>query len=289
MYSYPGEKPVVINAFSSPLIIQWRASLLCRPSLAAMILGFMGGLFVSAGAPTFAQSQGSRDRAPGDATTDSGLVADPEEQAIESDHRGRSVVGAILSNIRARLERQERPLGSRSWLCPYSPGLLGETDQIWTDSPVFLWQSEAATIAVLPYDGDEALWSAPLLEDQSSIAYAGERPLEAGQVYRWQLSHPDRSLFEATFSIMPAPERMEIQAQLEQLDSQSTDASDRERAVARADFFSERRLWSDALQELQTVRQADEEIDTFATGLTGYICNLPELDATASATEDDEE
>ncbi len=50
-----------------------------------------------------------------------------------------SIFEAIWKLLRAKTE-QEPALSSRSNICEVTPGLLGETNLIYSDRPLFLWQ-----------------------------------------------------------------------------------------------------------------------------------------------------
>ena len=202
---------------------------------------------------------------------------------LEPDTRDQgSVVNGILSALRARFERRERPLGSRSWLCPYSPGLLGDTDMIWSNRPVFLWQASASNLVLYDYDSGELLWETDLDEGQSAITYDSSlQTLQPGLVYHWQLTQEDRATFQGTFEIMAGQQRADLEADLAQLDASLGDANASERAAARANFFGDRGLWSDSLQELHAVRGLDVEVDSFAMQLASYVCNAENPEAVA--------
>ncbi|MEM9569186.1 MAG: hypothetical protein AAF974_12865 [Cyanobacteria bacterium P01_E01_bin.34] len=207
-----------------------------------------------------------------DSSADADTDAPPERQ---------SSVGAALQTIREQLQRQERPLGSRGSQCPYSPGLVGANDTIWSDRPVFLWRSTGQTLSVYDYETDELLWQQQVEAGTEAVTYGGA-PLQAGGLYRWVLMHPQTSDFTATFLVMEATEREALSAELSQAQERWTAANlpATEQALERAMFFSDRRLWSDALQELHAVRDSDEVDDTIHE-ISIYLCGTLESDIQA--------
>ncbi len=207
--------------------------------------------------------------------------SDTEPDVSPTSPEQQSSLGAALQTIREQLQRQERPLGSRGSQCPYSPGLVGANDTIWSDRPVFLWRSTGQTLTVYDYETDELLWQQQVEAGTEAVAYDGD-PLQPGGLYRWVLMHPQTSDFNATFLVMEAAEREALSAELSQAQERWTAAnmSPTEQALERAMFFSDRRLWSDALQELHAVRDSAEVGDTIHE-ISVYLCGALESDIQA--------
>ena len=262
---------------------QFSPTLPAIPRVLVTIALLGSGVFLADIVPASAQVGSDRESAVG-VGTGAEMPSDtsPESSSSSSPSRGSRLAG-ILNGLRARFERQEQRLGSRAGLCPYTPGLLGDTDSIYSDIPVFLWQGSATHIAVFNYDSFELVWEASLDDEQSSVVYGGSTPLEHGQKYYWQLTHPELSLFPKTFAILPAEERAEIDLELEQQESALATASTSERAVIRAEVFGDRNLWSDVLQELHSLRADNREIATFAAELEAHISSTPNDATTESA------
>lgn len=192
-----------------------------------------------------------------------------------------SSLGAALRTLREQLERRERPLGSRGAQCPYSPGLVGANDTIWSDRPVFLWRSTGQTLSLYDYDTDELLWQQQVEAGTEAVVYDGT-PLQAGGLYRWVLMHPETSDFNATFVVMEEQERDMLAAELRQEEAQWAAAglTVQQQAVERAMFFGDRRLWSDALQEIHTIR-GSAEVDDMIREMSIYLCGTLESDIQA--------
>ncbi|MGK7907701.1 MAG: hypothetical protein AB4040_10810 [Synechococcus sp.] len=195
----------------------------------------------------------------------------------------RSSLSSALNTLRQKLERQEPPLGSRGAQCAYSPGLVGENDTIWSDRPIFLWRAAGQTLSLYDYESEVLLWQRDVEAGTHSTLYDGE-PLTPGGLYRWELTHPEASDFNATFAVMDIATRETLNAELGQAQANWSDAglTGAELVVARATFFGDRRLWSDALQELHSARDF-AEVEEMVTDMSIYLCGAFESDLQAAA------
>ena len=195
-----------------------------------------------------------------------------------------SSLQSALQTLRQQFERQEPPLGSRGPQCPYSPGLVGKDDTIFSDRPLFMWRSSGQTISLYDYESGNLLWQRDVEDGTGGVvAYDGD-PLQPGGLYRWELTHPDASAFKATFAVMEGAERNQLEAELERqlLTWQAEGLSGPELAVERATFFGDRRLWSDALQELYSARDTPE-VDAMVKQMSIHLCGALESDLQAAA------
>lgn len=114
-----------------------------------------------------------------------------------------------------------------------------------------------------------------------AVVYDGV-PLQPGSLYRWVLMHLATSDFIATFMVMEQQEREALATELEREEERWTAAglTEQEQAVERATFFGDRRLWSDALQELHVVRDSPD-VDTMIREISVYLCGSLESDIQA--------
>ncbi|MDF5709917.1 MAG: DUF928 domain-containing protein [Nostoc sp. S4] len=108
--------------------------------------------------------------------------------------------------------RPQRPLGARSGICPISPGLV-ETYIVWSDRPLFLWYSpgktETVQLVVREEATDKEVWRQTVNLAQQKVFYGGEKSLEPGKLYQWQLLGRDNLnvTLPSTFQIMAAGDR----------------------------------------------------------------------------------
>jgi hypothetical protein len=122
----------------------------------------------------------------------------------------------------------------------------------------------------------ELMWSQALDPDQRSIVYGEEgKPLQPGQAYYWRLLRAEssqNSLPRIMFRVMEQGEEREtIVAELAQIRGETIEDT----AIARANYFADRELWSDALRELYAVENPSEELLAIVEQIQGKdFCNL---------------
>ncbi len=190
-----------------------------------------------------------------------------------------SILETIWKLLRAKRE-QEPALTSRSNICEITPGLLGETNTIYSDRPLFLWQGKVLNLEVYLYspfslDKDqEVLWTQTVNEESQNVLYTGEA-LQPGQIYDWEIivdSQANRR--RISFQVMDQGERDHISREIKHLETELTSAgaTNEEIILAKANYFAERDLWSDTLQQLYSL----ENLSTLAKDnnqkIVSYIC-----------------
>ena len=190
-----------------------------------------------------------------------------------------SILETIWKLLRAKRE-QEPALSSRSNICEITPGLLGETNTIYSDRPLFLWQGTAPQIEINLYspfslDADqELLWSQTVAGNTENILYTGE-PLQPGKIYDWEIvidSATNRR--RISFQVMEAAERDRLSRELAQLETELTvsGATTEEIALAKANYFAQKDLWSDALQQLSSLEELSNVAKDNNQKIVSYIC-----------------
>ncbi|MBD2464379.1 DUF928 domain-containing protein [Oscillatoria sp. FACHB-1407] len=189
----------------------------------------------------------------------------------------RATESPSIEDVITILEREEPPLGSRGDLCAISPGLLGETDVIWSDRPTFAWRGETGQITLRLRNSETPLWQQTFASDTQSITYAGA-PLTPGQVYEWELEALSGMGPQYTFEVMAGADRDRIARDLQALENRLKAAGESTEAIAlaRARYFAEQRLWSDAFQALQSISNPTPDITEGMTQMTNYLCGTEE-------------
>lgn len=179
----------------------------------------------------------------------------------------------MLDSLFKQLVHDERPLGSRGNLCAMTPGLLGETDTIWSDRPFFLWQGKAEQVTLRSYETGKVLWQQTISSQEQSLPYSGA-VLKPGQVYVWEVASASAAESQSTFAIMPAQERDRMTTELQNLEAQRQAERTVPAMIAleRAQYFGERGLWSDALQTLYAVDSPPAELIQTRTDISNYLC-----------------
>ena len=144
--------------------------------------------------------------------------------------------------------------------------------EVWSESPLFVWTIKGGTarqIQLFVQGNEEPLWSPDIKAGETKINYDG-KPLHPGQIYEWQLSAlapaPTKSA-GVRFKVMEFQKRDRIAKELTALEGRLKGASVETMALEKADYFTEKGLWSDALRELYSV-------GTPSTELTGAIWQI---------------
>lgn len=178
-----------------------------------------------------------------------------------------------LEEILILLAQDEPPLGSRGNVCAISPGLVGETDIIWGDRPVFVWAGQATRIGLADFATGTEFWSAEPAAPDTQVAYDGE-PLQPGQLYRWTLTDSAGRIESYIFEVMEPGERQILTAEFEALNAElRADGLDPQTQLAeQARFFAEKGLWSDTIQRLKLMEPSSQVLGQTLDGLTTYIC-----------------
>lgn len=205
----------------------------------------------------------------------SAISAPPPDQNIDRLESGQRIaqttwIGAI-SSFWQRNPHRRRLVSRTTGVCAISPGLI-ETYLVWSEHPLFLWNSQGKTQIAKLIVSDEAtgkeVWTKNVkLEDQKAF-YQGEKPLELGKRYQWQLVGNDNLnvTLPTTFQIMNASDHNKIQADLAKIESKLAKASPEQIALQKADYFANYNIshateqgvfhpWSDALEVLYTVKE----------------------------------
>jgi hypothetical protein len=192
---------------------------------------------------------------------------------------------SILESLLSLLQRRSFLGGSRSdngVFCGITPAGLGDSNVVWSDRPLFLWQGKAQTLELRPYAFDVAYLKQPMLWNFSpsnqQASYLNQ-PLQAGQRYEWQATYLSLQTKKPTqwqkiFRVMEKPERDRISQDLNSLEVQLRiqNATVEEVALSRANYFANQDLWSDALQQIVAVGYSFSAGDKFLKVATEHVC-----------------
>ncbi len=165
--------------------------------------------------------------------------------------------------------------GSRGpLLCAIAPQPITTNTEVWSDRPLLVWRGKLSRIEIRPTGSNKVLWRQTGIQGQNSALYAGEA-LQPGQTYDWllfdQFAEANSSPIQrVTFRVMDTKERDRIKMQLQKLEEElkAKGASAEETAIRRAQFFAQKNLWSDVLQEAYSVQNP-------SAALAGIIQDLP--------------
>lgn len=184
------------------------------------------------------------------------------------------------SDIQRSLLNQEKdpPLGTRGGICAIAPLAVASNTTVWSDRPLFVWRGRTVVEQVqvrLP-GSNKPLWSQDIPSRTRRILYGGTEPLQPGRTYQWVILGLNKNpIGELSFRVMAAPERDRIKADLKKLDEElkAKRATPEDAALQRANFFAQRQLWSDALQEAYSVQTPSEELKTLIRNISTQPCS----------------
>ncbi|NJM20848.1 MAG: DUF928 domain-containing protein [Richelia sp. SM1_7_0] len=161
-------------------------------------------------------------------------------------------------------------------ICLISPDAPSQTRIIWNTKPFFLWQGDIKKIAVgIP--GNEEYLTTQIVTGTQNANYTG-KPLEPGQTYRWSVFLSEGEGTSPTmfvpFKIMEASQRKRITAELRLIERlQKNQGADAENiAVSKAEYFAQKGLWSDALQQFYSVPNPSPELSQIIKDIPNQLC-----------------
>ena len=199
---------------------------------------------------------------------------------------GKTLIDSIISFWQRQPRRR---LTSRSGVCPISPGLI-DTYLVWSDRPLFLWDSSGANqkVQLIVYEDEtgKEVWRQTVNLNDQKVFYQGEKSLEPDHLYQWQLLGENNLNITppSTFKIISASERKQMQSELQTLEQKLTNATPEEIALKKADYFVNYKitdqaedgilnLWSDALESLYKVEQPSPAFIQKRQAKVENLCN----------------
>jgi hypothetical protein len=160
--------------------------------------------------------------------------------------------------------------------CLLSPGILETQAIIWSDRPLFLWRNDVREIQLLDFKTQQPIWTPTLAQsNQTDINMLQvDTSLQPGATYTWIFSD-GASSGSKVFQIMPDEQRYPIQQELQHLEQrlQARGETPEAIAIAKANYFSQKDLWSDALQVLYGVENPSVAVLRVQQQMIPRLCN----------------
>lgn len=214
--------------------------------------------------------------------------ANREETEVSQTKKRKSTWERIVSLF---TDKERTPLGSRG-VCLVSPGILEKTDKIWHNQPSFVLgtkNSEALKVRLLEvrlYSKDNArkpFWRKKITSDSSSlefkeIVYQGKL-LQQGQRYDWEIFDSiDKNKYRQSFTVMAMDEYNSIAEDLKEIETQLSKQrmSEEQIILAKADYFAQKGLFSDALIQMASIKNPSLEFKQQKESLLADLCITPE-------------
>ena len=186
----------------------------------------------------------------------------------EKPKQSTSILEAVLSLFKSR-ERRMMTRGEE--VCLISPGNKGE-QLIQSDRPIFVWWGQIFESQINLYHGDKLVWTKTVPANSQTIAYDGE-PLKSGETYDWELVSNGQN-YRQTIVLLEEERRKAIAKESIDLDNRLTTerATAEEKAIAKAEYFLDKKLSSDALQQLYSVKNASPDLTSQIDDFEDRLC-----------------
>ena len=165
---------------------------------------------------------------------------------------------------------------ARGDICLITPGGNSANTEIWSNRPLFVWRGNLGRIEVRPYGSEEVLWSQTVSAKDNRVTYTGE-PLKAGETYQWVIfGVADKNpMLSVPFKVMNEPNRDRIRVRLIILgvELKEKGATPEEITLARANYFAQKELWSDFLQEVYSLDNPSEDLQEIIQQIPAKVCS----------------
>ncbi len=184
------------------------------------------------------------------------------------------VINRMFGNKEPRAPGPGRRGGSRPadlcWMTPH--------ETLWNSRPQLIWSGSFRAVGVRPMGTETTLWRsvAPAGNMLHRLEYGGT-PLQAGKPYEWVFFFDQNSnspILRVPFQIVDANQQMTIKTDLATLTHQSQKQKINAEALAlqRANYFAQRQLWSDVLQEVYSVRTPSKQLQQVTRDIEAKVC-----------------
>lgn len=179
--------------------------------------------------------------------------------------------------IQPRKGGSRDPLLRTADICMISPDAPTQRRIVWSDRPIFIWKGAVQKIAVRTARSNEDLWSQPVAQTQT-INYAG-KALQPGQTYDWLVFIGESPSKLVSFQVMDAQQRDRITTDLNTLENQlkAKKVNSEAIALAKANYFIQNQLWSDALQQAYSVEKPSAELAQILKDIPDKLCNQQQI------------
>jgi hypothetical protein len=172
----------------------------------------------------------------------------------------------------------------RSDDCLLSPIILGQSNEIWSDRPLFLWKADPdITYELIVRDSEgQELWRQPIANRSTSerseviqSEFYGGAALQPGQVYEWRLTpltESDRDFM--SFEIMSEEKRQQINTSLEKIERDNAGRTAEEISLAQATYLIKQELYADAFNILYSVDNPSLALTEQLQQFTRDFCSI---------------
>lgn len=207
------------------------------------------------------------------------ITASPIQALVSTKYQSASVNNQYIAlswgDIWTILQRRRTPGGGRGEICNIVPQALVSSDnkpvnpEILSDKPLFIWRLRAAQankILIFETGRREVFETITVNKSETKALYQG-KPLQPGQTYTWQLivDTQEGATIKSTgsnFKLIDTQKRLDINKDLTALEKQlRQQGADAEKiALQKADYFAQKGLWSDVIQQLYSAPKPSQNL-----------------------------
>lgn len=152
--------------------------------------------------------------------------------------------------------------------------------EIWNNRPIFVWKGNVERLELYSEPEGKLIWEQTVESKKNHISYTGE-PLKSGETYKlylYEVADPEPGYpadVDLYFQIVDAQKSEQITQELNQLQTehQQKQSTPEEIALARAQYFADRQLWSDAIMESVLVENPPSSLkELLETKIPEHLC-----------------
>lgn len=185
--------------------------------------------------------------------------------------------------LRQQPPTTRRPGGGRGELCAIAPSSSGQSVTVWNTRPLFVWQGDYNVIGVREKSANTDFWWGKAITRSLSVmrlSYSGTA-LAPGKTYEWSFFVDQNRLSPlgtVTFRVMDGKQRASIQKELQALEKQLKvqKATQEKIALQRTNYFLQKGLRADALQEIYSVKQPSVKLQQVMQDIEKKVCQSQE-------------
>lgn len=155
--------------------------------------------------------------------------------------------------------KKKRKGGSRTSSCIILSETVKDSLQTWSDRPLFVWEGAPKRVGIRSIGNKSMIWSHEVADNEQSIQFDGEVPLERGQEYTYWIQYSplveEEDLFgyQVSFQVMSDLDYRQLHRKLSQVDLNAPNSNNKipdPLILKRAYYFAQQELFLDAVREL---------------------------------------
>ncbi len=175
--------------------------------------------------------------------------------------------------------------GSGQSACPLAPlAQKSNSDlpsEIWNHRPIFVWKGTVEKIELYSEPEGNLIWEQTVEPKKNYLSYTGE-PLKSGatyQLYFYDVAEPEPgypATVDLQFKVVDPEKYEQITQELNKLQTehQQKQSTPEEIALARAQYFADRQLWSDVIMESVLVENPPSSLkELLETEIPEHLCS----------------